>query len=69
MSLKAELGVPEAHELRLVRSRTKGNMGQTEIYEYEEVTPDGTVVGKYVVTDHTELRGLKNTRTFEKITS
>ncbi len=33
-------------------------MGQTEIDEYEEVTPEGKVIARYTVTEHTNLRGL-----------
>lgn len=66
MSLKDELGVAPANELRHLRSRTKGTMGQTEIDEYEEVTPDGKVVARYTVTEHTQLRGLQTTRSFDK---
>jgi hypothetical protein len=66
MSLKDELGVASVNELRHVRSRTKGTMGQTEIDEYEEVTPEGKVIAKYTVTEHTNLRGLDTTRSIAK---
>jgi hypothetical protein len=66
MSLKDELKIPLAHELRHVGSRTKGTLGQTEIDEYEEITPEGKVIAKYTVTEHTNLRGLNTTRSIEK---
>lgn len=66
MNLKDELGVASVNELRHVRSRTKGTMGQTEIDEYEEVTPEGKVIAKYTVTEHTNLRGLDTTRSIAK---
>ncbi|MDR5754880.1 hypothetical protein [Caballeronia sp. LZ024] len=66
MSLKDELGVASVNELRHVRSRTKGTMGQTEIDEYEEVTPEGWVVATYTITEHTNLRGLESTRSIAK---
>ncbi|AJK46214.1 hypothetical protein [Burkholderia plantarii] len=66
MNLRDELGIAPANELRHVGSRTKGTLGQTEIYEYEEVTPDGKVIAKYTVTEHTNLRGLDTTRTVQK---
>lgn len=66
MSLKDELGVALVNELRHVRSRVKGTMGQTEIDEYEEVTPEGKVIAKYTVTEHTNLRGLDTTRSIVK---
>ncbi|SOF00927.1 hypothetical protein SAMN05446635_9003 [Burkholderia sp. OK233] len=66
MSLKDELGVASVNELRHVRSRTKGTMGQTEIDEYEEVTPEGKVIAKHTVTEHTNLRGLDTTRSIAK---
>lgn len=66
MSLKDELKIAPANELRRVGSHTKGSMGQTEIDEYEEVAPDGTVVARYTVTEHTNLRGLNTTRSIQK---
>ncbi|MEK6290625.1 MAG: hypothetical protein V4793_04395 [Paraburkholderia tropica] len=39
MNLRDELGIASANELRHVGSRTKGTMGQTEINEYEEISP------------------------------
>lgn len=66
MSLKDELGIPPANELRYVRSRVKGTMGQTEIDEYEEVTPEGKVIARYTITEHTNLRGLDTTRSIQK---
>lgn len=66
MSLKEELGIAPQNELRHVLSRTKGTMGQTEIDEYEEVTPDGIVIARYTVTEHTSLRGLNTTRSIQK---
>ncbi|RQR21636.1 hypothetical protein DIE23_37900 [Burkholderia sp. Bp9143] len=68
MDLKEELGVASVNELRYVRSRTKGTMGQTEIDEYEEVTPEGKVIARYTVTEHTNLRGLDTTRSIQKQT-
>ncbi|MFV8598613.1 hypothetical protein [Ralstonia pseudosolanacearum] len=66
MSLKDELGVAPVNELRHVRTRVKGTLGQTEIDEYEEVTPAGKVIARYTVTEHTNLRGLDTTRSVEK---
>ena len=66
MNLKDELKIEPENELRHVGSRTKGTMGQTEIDEYEEVTPDGKVIAKYTVTEHTNLRGLNTTRSTQK---
>ena len=66
MSLKDELRVAPVNELRRVRSRTKGTMGQTEIDEYEEDPPEGNVIARYAVTEHTNLRGLDTTRSIEK---
>lgn len=66
MSLKDELKIATGNELRHVGSRTKGSMGQTEIDEYEEVTPEGTVIARYTVTEHTNLRGLDTTRSIQK---
>ncbi|WP_175693954.1 hypothetical protein [Burkholderia ambifaria] len=66
MDLKEELGVATVNELRQVSSRTKGTMGQTEIDEYEEVARGGGVIARYTVTVHTNLRGLKTTRTIQK---
>lgn len=66
MSLKDELGIAPENELRHVFSRTKGTMGQTEIDEYEEVTPEGKVIARYTVTEHTSLRGLNTTRSIQK---
>jgi hypothetical protein len=66
MSLKDELGIAPVNELRHVGSRTKGTMGQTEIDEYEEVTPEGKVIARYTVTEHTKLRGLDTTRSIQK---
>lgn len=66
MSLKDELGVAPGNELHHVSSRTKGTMGQTEIDEYEEATPEGKVIARYTVTEHTNLRGLDTTRTIQK---
>ncbi|MFM0197887.1 hypothetical protein [Paraburkholderia strydomiana] len=68
MNLKDELGVAPANELRYVGSRTKGTMGQTEIDEYEEVTPDGNVIARYTVAEHTNLRGLDTARSIQKQT-
>ncbi|MDO5947989.1 hypothetical protein [Burkholderia cepacia] len=68
MDLKEELGVASVNELRHVSSRTKGTMGQTEIDEYEEVTPEGKVIARYTVTEHTNLRGLDTTRSIQKHT-
>lgn len=66
MRLKDELKIDPAHELRHVGSRTKGTLGQTEIDEYEEITPEGKVIARYTVTEHTNLRGLNTTRSIEK---
>ncbi|KWF02160.1 hypothetical protein WL80_28870 [Burkholderia ubonensis] len=66
MNLRDELGIAPANELRHVGSRTKGTMGQTEIDVYEEVTPEGKVVAKYTVTEHTNLRGLDTKRSIQK---
>ncbi|KHS13966.1 hypothetical protein BMD20_12550 [Burkholderia multivorans] len=66
MSLKDELEIAPVNELCHMRSRTKGTMGQTEIDEYEEVTPEGKVIAKYTVTEHTNLRGLDTTRSIAK---
>ncbi|WP_186149174.1 hypothetical protein [Burkholderia gladioli] len=66
MNLRDELGIASANELRHVGSRTKGTMGQTEINEYEEITPEGKVVAKYIVTEHTNLRGLDTKRSIQK---
>ncbi|MET3434219.1 hypothetical protein ABIC71_003726 [Herbaspirillum seropedicae] len=66
MNLKDELKIVGENELRHVRSRKKGTMGQTEIDEYEEVTHDGKVVARYIVTEHTNLRGLETKRSIEK---
>ncbi|GAB7550405.1 hypothetical protein [Cupriavidus sp. 8B] len=66
MSLKDELGVAPANELLKTGSRTKGTMGQTEIDEYEEITPDGKVIARYTITEHTNLRGLQTTRSIDK---
>ncbi|WP_186183713.1 hypothetical protein [Burkholderia gladioli] len=66
MNLRDELGVAPANELRYLGSRTKGTMGQTEIDEYEEVTPEGKVIAKYTVTEHTNLRGLDTKRSVQK---
>ncbi len=66
MSWKDELGIAPANELRHIGSHTKGSMGQTEIDEYEEVTPEGKVIAKYTVTEHTNLRGLNTTRSIQK---
>lgn len=66
MSLKDELKIAPENELRRVGSRTKGSMGQTEIDEYEEVAPDGKVIARYTVTEHTNLRGLNTTRSIQK---
>jgi hypothetical protein len=41
-------------------------MGQTEIDEYEEVIPEGKVIARYTVTEHTNLRGLDTTRSIAK---
>lgn len=66
MDLKEELGVAPVNELRYLRSRTKGTMGQTEIDEYEEIDPDGKVIATYTVTVHTNLRGLDTTHSIQK---
>lgn len=66
MNLRDELNIAPANELRHVGSRTKGTMGQTEIDEYEEVSPEGEVIARYTVTEHTNLRGLKTTRSIQK---
>lgn len=66
MTLEEELGVAQGNELVRVHRRTKGTMGQTEIDEYEERTPDGTVVARFTITEHTNLRGLNTTRTVDK---
>lgn len=66
MSLKDELGIAPENVLRHVLSRTKGTMAQTEIDEYEEVTPEGKVIARYTVTEHTNLRGLNTTRSIQK---
>ncbi|MDN7754756.1 hypothetical protein [Burkholderia gladioli] len=66
MNLRDELDIAPANELRHVGSRTKGTMGQTEIDEYEEVTPEGKVVAKYTVTEHTDLRRLDTKRSIQK---
>jgi len=66
MNLRGELKIAPVNELRHVGSRTKGSMGQTEIDEYEEVTPDGKVIARYTVTEHTNLRGLNTTRSIQK---
>ncbi|WP_321891103.1 MULTISPECIES: hypothetical protein [Burkholderia cepacia complex] len=66
MNLKDELGIVSANELRYVRSRTKGTMGQAEIDEYEEVSPEGKMIARYTVTVHTSLRGLDTTRSVKK---
>lgn len=47
MDLKEELGVAPVNELRYLRSRTKGTMGQTEIDEYEEIDRMRSIVGVY----------------------
>jgi hypothetical protein len=66
MTLKDELQIAPKNELRHVGKRTKGSMGQTEIDEYEEIAPDGKVIARYTVTEHTNLRGLDTKRTIEK---
>ncbi|KGE06613.1 hypothetical protein LA03_31375 [Burkholderia gladioli] len=66
MNLRDELGIASANELRRVGSRTKGTTGQTEIDEYEEITPEGKVVAKYTVTEHPNLRGLDTKRSIQK---
>jgi hypothetical protein len=68
MNLKDELGIVPGNELCHVGSRTKGTMGQTEIDEYEELTPEGKVIARYTVTEHTNLRGLDTTRSIQKQT-
>lgn len=67
MTLEEELGVAQGNELHHVNRRTKGTMGQTEIDEWEERATDGTVVARYRITEHTNLRGLDTTRTVEKL--
>lgn len=66
MSLKEELKIAPANELRHIRSRTKGTLAQTEIDEYEEITLEGKVIARYTVTEHTNLRGLNTTRSIQK---
>ncbi|MBB5606332.1 MULTISPECIES: hypothetical protein [unclassified Janthinobacterium] len=66
MNLRDELKIAPVNELRHVGSRTKGSMGQTEIDEYEEITPDGKVIARYTVTEHTNLRGLNTTRSIQQ---
>ena len=66
MTLEEELQVAQGNSLRLVSSRMKGTLGQTEVEEYEEVSLDGQVVAKYTVTVVTNLRTLKTSRSIQK---
>lgn len=66
MTLEEELQVAQGNSLRLVSSRMKGTLGQTEVDEYEEVSPDGQVAARYTVTVTTDLRTLKTSRSFQR---
>lgn len=59
------LGVVEGNTLKQTRSRTKGNLGQTDIDEYDEVTPSGEVVARHKVTNHTDIKGFQTTHMYE----
>lgn len=47
-------------KLKHESSRTRGSMGQTDVYTYSVVNADGVVVGKVVHTDEITLNGLNN---------
>lgn len=51
--------------LKLTRSRTKGNLGQTDIDEFDEVDPSGEVVARHKVTNHTDIKGFETTHMYE----
>lgn len=49
-------------KLRHERSRSKGTMGQTDIYTYSVVNENDDVVGSVTHTDTTALNGFKQTQ-------
>lgn len=47
--------------IRVDSRREKGHMGQEEITEASVLNADGERVGRVTYTEHTAIRGLKNT--------
>ncbi|WP_159281429.1 hypothetical protein [Rahnella variigena] len=58
-----ELKYPkEKHEYAIINTKTKGTMGQTEIEIYNIIDKDsGNIILKATRTEHTRLRGMKTT--------
>lgn len=46
--------------------RSKGTMGQTDIWTYAILDANGNKVGSVVHTDHTALNGFKRTQSIEQ---
>jgi len=61
--IKKRLVLKDGESVESKGSRTKGFMGETDIYSYEIVDASGKVVGSAEHTHHTAVKGFKVTET------
>lgn len=60
--MRTKIKLNPGEELKRESSRSKGTMGQTDIYTYSVINSEGGVVGKVVHEDHTSLNGFRRTQ-------
>ena len=56
--MKEKLKLNLGEVLKLEKSKSKGTMGQTDVYTYSIVSSAGEIVGTVVHTDEVKLNGL-----------
>jgi len=62
-----EAGIPSSHRMKLTSQGTKGFMGNEDYWRFDQLDENGNVVAKWEELDHTAVKGLKQTRTFRKV--
>lgn len=60
--MRSKIKLNPSEELKFISSKSKGNMGQTDINTYSIVNSEGGVVGSVIHEDHTSLNGFKRTQ-------
>jgi hypothetical protein len=60
--MDSKIKLNSGDELKRESSRSKGTMGQTDIYTYSVINSEGDVVGKVIHEDHTSLNGFRRTQ-------
>ncbi|HGE6065310.1 TPA: hypothetical protein ACGG77_000874 [Vibrio cholerae] len=63
MDLKSALKIDDSYSLKITARRTKGSMGETEIFKYGVLDGKGKRIGIVIHTERINLRTLKTSDT------